>query len=360
MNYEALDAYKSYDLQWLGPIVYPLSFAVVAQALVFYDMLRRTCCADRAAATRWLVPQSARLNGAAAPPDARVSLLVIMVMLSETTFAVLCLVQCSINFITRSFPGGRAACDFQAFYATYYTFSSVGTFELAVLFGARAAISGGNCSLFRMPIIAGAGVAVHGGALLIAALPLFGAGEYLFATDYCQYNAEGTFAPLVFAWLIAGLLITAGSAVAVGLAKRSPSSSASSPASSTTSSSAAAAIATDADADAPSSCRTAQQAEQCAKRRAEVGRLFAACALYYAAAWLTTLVLLCLHWSNGSVFDSPQWRVYGAQALILHSNQLVIPLLIGCWYRHLLNAILASHGEGDVAIDDTKQIKLAS
>ena len=34
-------------------------------------------------------------------------------------------------------------------------------------------------------------------------------------------------------------------------------------------------------------------------------------------------------------------RGSGAQALILHSNQLVVPLLVGCWFRHMLNAILA-------------------
>ena len=84
------------------------------------------------------------------------------------------------------------------------------------------------------------------------------------------------------------------------------------------------------------------------------GMCFAACALYYAASWLTTLVLVALYWANGRVFDSPQWRVYGAQAIILHSNQLVVPLLVGFWFRHLLNALLArpaKAGGGDAELE---------
>ena len=62
--------------------------------------------------------------------------------------------------------GGAAACDFQAFYATYYTFSSAMGFAVATLFGARIVITEGTCCLFKLPIVAAAGVAVHGGALL--------------------------------------------------------------------------------------------------------------------------------------------------------------------------------------------------
>ena len=165
VHYDGLSGYKSYDLAWLGPIVYPLTFAVIAQAVVFYDM---SCCRGKKRLD-WLVPRSARQEtGAAAPPDARITLLVLIVMASEATFAILCLVQCAINFTARSFPGGGGACDFQAFYATYYTFSSIGTFALAMVFGARAIITNGGCPLFKVPMIALSGVAVHGGAPLIA------------------------------------------------------------------------------------------------------------------------------------------------------------------------------------------------
>ena len=61
-----------------------------------------------------------------------------------------------------------------------------------MVFGARILLTSGGCPLFCKPIIVSAGVAVHCAALLIAALPLMGVGDYLFATDYCQYNVEGT------------------------------------------------------------------------------------------------------------------------------------------------------------------------
>ena len=43
LHYDGLSSYDSYDLAWLGPILYPLVFAVIAQALVYHDMCRATC-----------------------------------------------------------------------------------------------------------------------------------------------------------------------------------------------------------------------------------------------------------------------------------------------------------------------------
>merc|ERR1719382_699595 len=120
-HYEDLDSYKSYDFQWLGPILYPLTLAILCQLMVFSDMIRHSCTGS---ATSCLVPRTARLKGTAPPPDARVTSLVLIVILSESSFAVLCLAQCIINYSTRSFYGGSSACDLQAFYATYYSFSS--------------------------------------------------------------------------------------------------------------------------------------------------------------------------------------------------------------------------------------------
>ena len=67
--------------------------------------------------------------------------------------------------------------------------------------------------------------------------------------------------------------------------------------------------------------------------------------------WLTSLVIIGLYWANGGVFDSPQWRVYGAQAIILHSNQLVVPLLVGMWWRPVMNAVVAGTGKSGKAVE---------
>ena len=319
LHYDGLASYGSYDLAWLGPILYPLVFAVIAQALVYHDMCRATCGSK--AELGPLSRRLTRLSGGAPPPDARVTLITLIVMLSETTFAVVCLVQCIVNFASRSFSGGAGACDFQAFYATYYTFSSVGVFAMATLFGARIVVTEGTCCLFKLPVVAAAGIAVHGGALLLAALPLLGVGEYLFATDYCQYNVEGTgFSVLVFVCLLVGLVVIVGSTAAVLCVGSKPC------------------------LNVPI-CSTKGSEAQHSELRRSTAQLFCASSLYYTASWLTTMVIICLYWANGEVFSSAQWRVYGAQALILHSNQLVVPLLIGLWWRHLMNGILA-HAKG--------------
>ena len=93
------------------------------------------------------------------------------------------------------------------------------------------------------------------------------------------------------------------------------------------------------------------EAQQSSELRRSTAQLFCASSLYYAASWLTTIVIICLYWANGEVFSSAQWRVYGAQALILHSNQLVVPLLIGLWWRHLMNGVLEKAKTKGVSLD---------
>lgn len=328
LHYESLPDYHSYDLAWLGPIIYPLTLAVLAQAFVLYDM----CRVDNKREHGWLARRLTGLGGAPAPADRRVTLITLTVMLSEMAFAILCIIQCIINYSSRSFVGLSSACDFQAFYATYYTFSSVGVFAVAILYGARIILTDATCPLFSLPVVIFAAVGVHGLALLLSALPLMGVGNYLFATDYCQYNVEGgVFAPLVFVWLIGGLAVVAASSAAVCAAKRPT-------------------------AHMAMRCGTAPAdggaaaADGAPLRRSAV-QLFAVSTLYYVASWTTTLVIISLYWANGNVFDSPQWRVYGAQAIILHSNQLVVPLLIGFWWRHLMNAVVANSAAGTKGVD---------
>ena len=143
----------------------------------------------------------------------------------------------------------------------------------------------------------------------------------------------------MFAWVVLGLLTTTGSALAVAMTTRPVACAAAAPL--------AAPAPTPTTATAIGSAPAEPANASPAAQRRSARRLFAACALYYAASWVTTLVLVALYWANGRVFDSPQWRVYGAQAIILHSNQLVVPLLVGFWFRHLLNALLARPAKAD-------------
>ena len=191
VHYESLPTYDSYELAWLGPILYPLTLAILAQAYVVRDILLTSWGSARPSFL------TKKLTGLAEvpAPDARVTILTCTVLLAEAVFALFCIVQCIVNFSSRSFAGGANACDLQAFYATYYTFASAGAFALVTVYGARIVITNGGCVLFSRNMVLVSSVGVHAAALLIAALPLMGVGEYMFATDYCQDNVEGDPSP---------------------------------------------------------------------------------------------------------------------------------------------------------------------
>ena len=105
------------------------------------------------------------------------------------------------------------------------------------------------------------------------------------------------FAPLLFVWLVGGFLIIAGATAAVVVMPQVCSR-------------------------VLCTVRVASMDKQGEDSLHRVAvRLFCASTLYYACVWLTSLVIIGLYWANGSVFDSPQWRAYGAQAIILHISK---------------------------------------
>eukprot|EP00966_Prymnesium_polylepis_P067478 1567056-Prymnesium_polylepis.1 len=107
LYFDALKTYQSYDDAWLGPILYPLSLALIAQAIIYADLLKH-----RLSGKPFL--PGARQG----PSDSRVETTVLFVMFAESFFAVACIWQCTNNFSARAFVGGSDACDLQAFYAT--------------------------------------------------------------------------------------------------------------------------------------------------------------------------------------------------------------------------------------------------
>merc|ERR1719163_273207 len=145
-NEDALPSYESYDLQWLGPIVFPLSFAVPAIAYTLFKIARDGT-----------PTHAAGVFGAG-------------ITVCEAIFAVCCLIQCIANFASRSFSGGEDACRIQGFYATFYLFSSM---PLAA--SASLATAGRVTSCRSASLLVAASFAL---GLLFAAFPLMGAGEY--------------------------------------------------------------------------------------------------------------------------------------------------------------------------------------
>mmetsp|Transcript_1503 Transcript_1503/g.2689 ORF Transcript_1503/g.2689 Transcript_1503/m.2689 type:complete len:343 (-) Transcript_1503:226-1254(-) len=303
VHYEALDDYHSYDLQWLGPIVYPLSFALIIQGLVYADMLHsrsqtlQRCC--RSPLARLLRPCTSQRPKDQPACNACVDVVVLWIMISETIFALLCIVQCSINFGSRSFVGGSGACDFQAFYATYYTFSSMGL--AAYGFTSTSYIL--NVEKPKCAVLGTRGFLVHCVALAVASLPLVGFGGYLFPKDYCMHNVESGFFAVIFLICYTACM---GAMIESALKLRSWNKG------------------------------------QDAKAKIRIMRLLAFMAVYFFTfAWSTSMVIVIVWLINGNVYSSTAWRLYGAQAIILHSNQLFLPLLFGGLWRYRMLDIVS-------------------
>lgn len=312
VNYEALDSYSSYSLAWLGPIVYPLSLALIAQSLIYADLLgsrTQTLERFRSLFQRLLSPLvPGQVKGQPAP-NCCVDVVVICILVAETIFVLTCILQCIINFSNRSFVGGSEACDFQAWYATYYSFSSMGL--AAYGFASTCYIltsSAPSCAL-----LGAVGGLIHCIAVVCASLPLAGVGGYLFPRDYCMFNVEGDFfAILSLIWYTGCIGIMIGSTVVVSKGKNG-------------------------------------------KARSHIVILLAAIALYFVAfAWSVSIAIVIAWLANGTVYSSSAWRLYGAQAIILHSNQLFVPFLFGgLWRYQLLGIISPSSPSAIDTVSDT-------
>lgn len=356
LYYERLDAYTSYDLAWLGPIVYPLTLALIAQVIIYADIFR----------SRWgrkvlPLPRPTLLKGDSevnTTPDTRIDAVTVVIMLAESIFAVACIAQCIINFDHKGFVGGGSACDLQAFYATYYNFSSIALSAYGLSIGCAFVVSQGRSPWLRLGRLLAGGSAIHAAALLLASLPLTGVGGYQFsqvrlrgfvglappdpspaharparavtraaprthpragfhlrapppAQDYCMYRVEGGFfsALLLSAYAVCGLVVVASARKLLHWASD-------------------------------------QSADTDAQRRFRRGarRLAVGTTVYFFAINLTSVVIALLFLANGAVLTTPQWPVYGFQAIILHSNQLFVPILFGWQWRRYMHAAL-SFGE---------------
>lgn len=179
--------YKSYDLAWLTPIVFPLSIALFVQFTAWRSVLKE------------------RRNF-----DASAVILAGGELLVETMFGVFCFASCVANFRGRRYAGGKDHCAFQAWYAGWYTFSQL---PLLATIGVAAAMK--TCGERKLPgpkVCAIAVLASLGVGALIAALPFLGVGQFTFAKDYCTYDAQDT--PFAVMVMLAFLLTVA--CVAVG------------------------------------------------------------------------------------------------------------------------------------------------
>jgi len=259
-NLAAMEAYSSYGLQWLGPIVFPLSFAIPTIAYVLYTFYR---------------------TGIKSAADV-VSL---GITTCEAMFATFCWVQCIANYHNRDMSGGADSCYFQAVYATLYLFTSVMLVALA------ATVTIVDISL---SVAAVATLAVWGAGFCLALLPYMGAGQYRFPKDFCMCDIEDSvYAALwLTAWSTALLLLLA--ALYKPRAKTSVVGS----------------------------------------RPVSAWVVTAAMGLTYLAFFSTPTIISLIFVAKGSQPDV----IYGALAIILHTQQVGNPLVYGLLWRFYLNA----------------------
>ena len=108
---ERLQNYQSYGAAWWAPIFYPLSLALLAQAIIYGDMVKHRLTGKP------LLPAIKTAHTQMAP-RAHISaeVPVLLLMSCETIFGIFCIVQCIINRGGRKYMGGADACELQTVY----------------------------------------------------------------------------------------------------------------------------------------------------------------------------------------------------------------------------------------------------
>ncbi len=162
-SYQNLPSYTSFDLAWLAPITYPLALSLVA---IFFALREGYLAGLFRTSSNALATVSVTI---------------------EAFFAVLCFIQCVLNYSQRAYVGGAQACDFQAWYACFWVFSSC-------LLQPLIARTSFFIRKFQQQPSKSACLA-HAGlillfALLVSLFPVMGVGYYGFPKDYCMFEIQ--------------------------------------------------------------------------------------------------------------------------------------------------------------------------
>lgn len=165
-----MEAYESYPLAWLVPVLFPLLPAAVLNLALALSVARRRFCSSRDLHT---VSQDA---------DAPV----IGVLGFDLVFSLCCIVQCFVNYSNRNYVGDDEACYVQGIYSTFYV---AGELPMAVLIfyvtyqkcaNSTFWPTGTRWSIFAIYIF----------AVVCSLLPTFFGGQFLFKKDYCLWDIE--------------------------------------------------------------------------------------------------------------------------------------------------------------------------
>merc|ERR1712023_156332 len=158
-----LDAYSNYDLAVLTPVIFPLTFALVAVLFAFH----------RLASHEASHPTCRLVAGA--------------ITAGEGLFAFFCWGSCVANYADMGYSGGLSACDFQGWYSGFYSFSQpifIGTAAAVMLFVQR------RKEFPPTEWVASALVLGTIFALVMSSLPLMGETDYRFPKDFCIFDVQ--------------------------------------------------------------------------------------------------------------------------------------------------------------------------
>ena len=284
----------------LVPVVFPLALAIVGQFIVYGDLLTHRLLGRSPLLGLTACGGAVARASRAVAANVAVEIPIGLIMTCETLFAFACILQCAINWAHKAYVGLGSACNMQGFYAGYYIFAAPSLTVFCTAVCVRTLLRPSEMTTPRVQwLVAGLGLAVHGVAALLAALPLLGAGEYMFAIDYCIPNLESTmYASLVLVWLIACFTLLAGVV-------------------------------------AHASCH--------GHLSKGARALLVALVPYFALTWLWLLLIVANALAEEHVAGSSEGNsLYAPMALFLHTNQLTMPLYFGYLLRSHVYAAVSS------------------
>uniref|UniRef100_A0A6U6R1G9 G-protein coupled receptors family 2 profile 2 domain-containing protein n=1 Tax=Zooxanthella nutricula TaxID=1333877 RepID=A0A6U6R1G9_9DINO len=231
----------------------------------------------------------------------RRSLCVLSAVIVESVFGVACLVSCVANRAARDYVGGRGMCLWQGFYASWY--SLAGIFMFVVNF----------CNICkRLELrseVALVAVFAAGLPVLMACLPFWGAMRYMFAVDFCLQNIEETAWAAIFTLAYAGAILVMS--VAMNMYVRR-------------------------DNTAFKIWKTST-------------------ALYLVVFFMPTQVIAVMTFANDSAVVNATW-LYAVLAIVIHSNQIFVPVIYGWLWTYGGWPSLSKVGSG--AESERSQTKL--
>eukprot|EP00419_Tripos_fusus_P043917 CAMPEP_0172822494 /NCGR_PEP_ID=MMETSP1075-20121228/16707_1 /TAXON_ID=2916 /ORGANISM="Ceratium fusus, Strain PA161109" /LENGTH=312 /DNA_ID=CAMNT_0013663489 /DNA_START=1 /DNA_END=939 /DNA_ORIENTATION=+ len=281
-------AYSSYDLAWLTPVVFPLSMSLFTQGI------------------SWILLWRERLQ-----TDPSIGVLTGGLLLVETFFGVFCICSCLANFVTRDYVGGETACGFQGWYAGWYVFSQLPMLAAMGIITGQAVRRGSDTLPSPKQCALGV-IVVLIAAAFIAALPFLGVSHYSFPKDYCSTDLQDR--PYAALFLL-DFLFTAGCIawgplrVVLGCIPEQNSSRS-----------------IDAGADHSQNCL--------------LRIICAAIVALFTWGFTVAAVISVVGLVQGSTCDDPfatSSPVFGLNAIFLHVQQLVNPVLYGVYLRRQLS-----------------------